>query len=494
MSITAALTSHAARLGDRAAVIFEGERMSWRALDSALHRIAGHLARSAAGRPIALHLDNSPALLLLFLAAARSGHEAVILDPAWPAHTRDAVLMKIPDPLLLTSDPGLASRFQGRCIDTASGFASFAAEFKACGPDDRVREPPPSNAFYVGFTSGSTGRPKGYRRTHASWLAGYAAEESEFGITETDIALVPGPMAHSLAPYAIVRGLNSGATVLFCRRFSPKSIWALIRRQRVSIVYGVPTQLRLLLDAAERAASGPAASVRLILSTGSKWPAEDSERLAHAFPSAEFCEFYGTSELGYLTLAKSSEALPPASVGRPFPGVQLSIRDEASAVLGPMRTGRVFVESPLVFTSYAYGAEGTEIRAGQAVSAGDIGYLGEDGLLYLTGRADRMVISAGKNIHPEEVEAALQAHPALCHVAVLEVPDALRGERIIAMVHAQAPTSRAELIRHAASLLSPHKVPRQYVLVSDWPVTQGGKPDFAALRRLLDTGAWEELR
>ncbi|MBA2673897.1 AMP-binding protein [Ramlibacter sp.] len=493
MSITAALTRHAQLSAQCVAIVFEGQEMSWGALDEAVHRLAAHLAAAANGRPVALHLDNSPALLLLFLAAARSGSEALLLDPAWPAPMLDVVLAKLPDPLLLTSDGDLARRAGGSRVDASLPFAAVADALGAPAAYRRVEEPAPERAFYVGFTSGSTGLPKGYRRSHASWTRGFAGDAAEFGIGSEDVILVPGPMAHSLAPYAIVRGLNAGAKVLFARRFVPASIWRLMARERATVLYCVPTQLKMLLDYTEDHPTDAPDSVRLVLSTGSKWPPGDAGRLKRGFPQAEFCEFYGTSELGYLTLAKVSENIPALSVGRPFPGVCITVRDGKGEVLAPLQHGLVYAESPLMFMSYAYGAEGAEVRAGSAVSVGDVGYFDEDGLLYLAGRANRMVISGGRNIHPEEVEEALQAHPAVLRAAVLGVADALRGERLVALVQVRAGTSRADVIRHGLSRLPAYKVPRQYVLVRDWPATQAGKPDFAALQRLLAAGPHEEL-
>lgn len=486
MSITAALTQHAQQQGKGTAIVFGEQRLSWQRLDEHVHRLAAHLAAIANGQPVVLHLQNSPALLLLFLATARAGLEAHLFDVTWPGATLQALLGCLADPLVMTHDEELASRYRGVHIDPSTGFDAVADQCGAPSVFGKVAEPVPAQPFYVGFTSGSTGLPKGYRRSHASWLDGFDGEVAEFGLNAGDVALVPGPMAHSLAPYAITRALNAGAKVIFGNQFTPRALSQLIEREQVSILYCVPTQLMLILSSLGKYSQSCLRSVRLILCTGSKWPAEETRRLKQTFPAAEFCEFYGASELGYLTLAKLSENIPANSVGRPFPGVQIMIFDQDGRELGPNERGLVYVKSPLVFMSYSYTAEGRERRIGDAVSVGDVGYIGDDGLLYLVGRADRMIISAGKNIHPEEIEDVLVRHPSISRAAVLATPDALRGERFFAVLKLKeaGTASGPQIMAFAREMLPLHKVPRRYVLLDDWPTTPAGKTDFAKLASL----------
>jgi long-chain acyl-CoA synthetase len=232
-----------------------------------------------------------------------------------------------------------------------------------------------------------------------------------------------------------------------------------------------------------------------VLSSGAKWFADALPDLRRLFPASRFAEFYGASELSFVTVAKDDEAVPPDSVGRAFPGVSVSIRDRAGRRLPPGRVGRVFVESPLLFSGYAVGGEDDLYRAGNAISVGDRGRLDADGFLYLVGREKRMIVTSGKNIFPEEIERVLESHPAVAAAAVLGMPDAKRGERLVAILSLRPCTraSPATLIAHLRRVLALYKVPRVYATVSAWPRTASGKSDFAALHLLWNTPACERL-
>jgi long-chain acyl-CoA synthetase len=502
MSVTAPLREHARRDPQGTAIAFEGDRISWLALDEAVDRLAARLRGLVPeDRGIALALPNCPALAVLFLAAARAGREAQVLDPAWPAEMTRTVLDALAPALLASAAP--AAGHAHLPVDPGAPFREAVADaadaLGAPGGQGRVPEPEPSLPFYVGFTSGSTGVPKGYRRSHLSWIDSFRGDGIEFGIGPEDTILAPGTLTHSLFLYALLRGLHAGAAVVLCRGFRPGSLARLIRAEGVTVVYAVPTQLSMLMDAAEAArapASGeaPLGGVRLVLSSGAKWQEHEGPRLRRLFPRAAFAEFYGCSELSYVAVAKDSEAPPPGSVGRAFPGVEITIRDARGRRLPPGRTGLVFVRSPLRFMGYACGGDGL-IEAGDALSVGDLGFLDGRGFLHLVGRASRMIVSSGRNIHPEEVEAALRSHPAVEAAAVLGVPDDRRGERAVALLKRREgrPVGRAGLVAHARALLPLYKVPRVYAEVAQWPLTPSGKTDFQALRRLWDAGECEAM-
>jgi len=493
-AVTAMLALHTARTPARAALIIGNDRVRWRALSGEVERIAAHIAgRTPEGAGVALHLPNGPALALLFLAVARAGREAQVLDPAWPAVLTRKTLAALRPAMLVTTEARLAARRNAVLVPDRLPFARVAAALGA--PAGYEAAPPPRGdlPFYVGFTSGSTGTPKGYRRDHRSWVESFRGDAVEFGIGPRDVVLAPGALTHSLFLYALVHALHAGATAVLARRFRPTAIPALVRRHGASVLYGVPTQLRLILDAAAR--ERPLKTVRWVLSSGAKWFADALPGLRRLFPAARFAEFYGASELSFVTVAKDGEPVPPGSVGRAFSGVKLSIRDRAGRQLPRGRAGRVFVESPLVFMGYAVGGEDDLYRAGDALSVGDRGFLDTHGFLYLVGREKRMIVTSGKNVFPEEIERALETHPAIAAAAVLGLPDARRGERLLALVSLRrtARVRRAQLVAHLRRTLPLSKVPRAYAVVAPWPRTSSGKSDFAALARAWAAGKCEPL-
>jgi long-chain acyl-CoA synthetase len=492
MNVTAALTEHARAAPHRLALIIEDETLTYAQLEECVSRLAAALCQEPVGG-IALHLPNGLPLALLSLAAARAGREAQILDPEWPATMTQRVVTSLRPARVFTASPSVMGD-QAVLIDRSASTQTLSTSLAPPCPG-AVPKTDPGTAFYVGFTSGSTGEPKGYRRSHRSWLESFKGDALEFGLGPTDVVLAPGTLTHSLFLYAFMNGLHAGATVILSHRFKPTQVLHLIAQHRATVLYGVPTQLTLVIEAAEAGQHESLSSLRWILSSGAKWVSEALPRLKALAPNARFAEFYGASELSFVTVAKDNEPVPTTSVGRAFPGVTITIRDEAGRVLPMSQPGRVFVESPLVFMNYAYGGSGGCWRAGAAVSVGDVGFLDADGFLHLVGRANRMIISSGKNVYPEEIERVFERHPGIAAVAVLSMPDARRGERIVAMVALRNQTvSRSALIAHGRQALPLFKVPRRYGIVTDWPLTRSGKTDLKALREAWRQGRYKALR
>jgi len=481
MTIGSSLARFAEDKPDALAIVCDDETVAWRQLWRAVQANAEDLeARCPASRSVALILRNSPSMLTHFLACALTGREAAVIDPAWP-HVRIADALEALKPALVYREsdceiPGSIT------VNTRAYLSSTKDNFlaKRIGPD---------GSFYVGFTSGSTGKPKGYRRSHRSWLESFEGDRAEFGVTQDDVILAPGSMTHSLFLYAAVHGLHIGATILISRSFHPGRALRMAMKHRATVAYGAPTQLRMLIDAQTE----PLLTLRWVLSSGAKWFAAASDDLARLAPNARFAEFYGASELSFVAVRKSGEACPETSVGRAFANVTISVRNDEGDLLTPGKVGRVYARSPYLFMGYATGDESIT-RHEDEMSVGDMGFLDSSGFLHLVGRADRMIVTSGKNVYAEEIEWALEQSPQVRAAAVFGVPDPLRGQKIIAFVlheenHALL---RADIARSLRGLLPlafiPHVVARPF----EWRWTSSGKTDFKAMRALWDEGAWEE--
>ena len=233
-------------------------------------------------------------------------------------------------------------------------------------------------------------------------------------------------------------------------------------------------------------------SVRIVLSSGTKLPANLKQKLQAFFPNAELCEFYGTSEQSFITMARDNQT-PTGSVGRPFPGVHLRILDPQGRSLPAGQTGRIVVESKLVFQDYEGGAHPMFERIGKGLFVGDLGYVDGQGFLFLTGRADRMLVSSGKNTYPEEIETVLSTHGNIHSVAVLGLPDERRGQRLVAVINARTPVRSRELIAWCRKSLPAYKVPTLYYQLTEWPMTHSHKLDFPTLHQLITTGQLQRL-
>jgi len=268
------------------------------------------------------------------------------------------------------------------------------------------------------------------------------------------------------------------------------------------VLYAVPTQLKLLLATAmkrdrhrDESNLNPLSSVRWVLSSGSRWFLEITSDLQRLFPNAVIGEFYGASELSYVSVAKHGldPNLRRGSVGRAFFGVQIEIIDQ-----------KIWVHSEGLFTRYCVShpadfSERTDEQGRRWLSVGDLGVMDTNGYLFLSGRESRKIIVSGKNLYPEEVEEAIESHPWVQRAAVLSRPDAVRGERLLAMIQPRElidQTSddsllsgerlRQTFIEHLRPLLEDFKIPRDYRLVMNWPTTPTGKTNFAALGEALN--------
>ena len=496
--IPARIRGHARSHPERVALSAEGVDIAWGELAASVERIADYLSAKYPGETMALLLPNSPAFVLFFLAGVRSEKNVQVLDPQWPTKTTSQVIDHLRpgcvisstaggyEPLLHVPDPHRHHRDVLRHL---------------LGDADTPAKAPPANSaptdlekpFYTGFTSGSTGLPKGFARSQRSWLESFRCDAAEFSFSSEDVFVAAGNLVHSLFLYALMRGLHAGSRTVIFRRFRPDRTLDRIQETAATVVYAVPTQYDAMTAVAQ--SKGQRFDcIRLALSSGAKLSQGLKDRLRSVLPGAEIGEFYGTSELSYVTVARDGEA-PPGSVGRPFRGVDIRIRDSAGDELPAGETGRVFVASPLRFIGYASPDDALPDRLGDAICLGDVGYLDPDGFLFLVGRSDRMIVSSGNNIHPEEVESVLAAHPMVVEAAVVGIGDHRRGQRIVAIIgrDPQAAVTRRDLIAWCRARLPIYKVPMDYVELTDWPLTVSDKIDFPRLHALLQAGGLRSL-
>ncbi|WP_417687209.1 AMP-binding protein [Roseibium sp.] len=426
------------------------------------------------GARVALCLRDPASLLIAFFAVARRGAIALVYDPDWPQMRRDAIDRQVAPDIVL-DDLALS----GLCAE--GGAARLLA-----GVEDRV--PEAADPFYAGFTSGSTGEPKAYLRSHGSWLESFLVSQREFPIGPADTVIIPGNLVHSLHLYGAVHGLVVGAGVVLAERFNPKNLARHIAGSGSAVLYATPTQMRLM--AAEILKCSPAENVRLVLASGAKWREDDRKAMSVPFPAARLVEFYGASEMSFITVSTPEDDAPDGSVGRAALGVSICIRDEQGRTCAPGDTGVIWVSSAMLFSGYVCGGGSEVVREGAWLTVGDCGYLDEDGFLFLSGRQKRMIVTSGINIFPEEVEAALLEHPQVRAAAVLPLADPLRGKVMVAVMQTDvdADLSDRDLRRHCAVRLGRGRTPRRYIMVTTLPLTPGGKIDLQTLQQRLDTG------
>ena len=414
-----------------------------------------------AGDRVGIEIENSLNFVVWFLAIAQTGRIAMVLDTDWTPDVRKSVLERSPAEVIVdgTTDP-LQGLSENPHVDSVSSYADF----------------------YIGFTSGTTGLPKGFRRSHRSWVLSFLADEKEFHVRPDHRILAPGSMVHSLFLYAVIHGLFVGATVDVLTHFSPRTMLDVLRERQISHLYVVPAMLSNL-DRHEDFARVP--TLRAILSGGAKLTPEVRTTINKKLPLVDVVEFFGASETSYIAIARTAEGAPAKSIGRPFHGVSISIRRDDGTETNVNEEGRLFVKSDLIFSGYEGGDNGKLLRDGEWISVRDRVYRDEKGFLYLVGRENRMIVSSGRNIYPEQIELALQRHETIAACAVLGLDDSYREQELVAVLEFKSraiPTAR-DLRGFLKEQLPSFQIPHRFFLVSELPRTTSGKIRISTLER-----------
>lgn len=323
------------------------------------------------------------------------------------------------------------------------------------------------------FTSGTTGRPKGCVRTEPRDAARLAELRASYALATDDVHLITCPLAHS-APGSFLRACRGvGARTVIQSAFRPRAFLDAIAAHRATVFFLVPTQWqRLLALPDEQRARADLSSVRAAIVAGAPITPDAKARIIDWLGPGKLFEFYGSSETGTVTVAGPDDHLAhPGSVGRPPPGVTVTLRD-----------GEVFVDSPALMDGYLRDDGAVDARPG-AISVGDLATVDAGGWLTLVDRKHDTIISGGLNVYPAEVERALAEHPDVAGAVAFGVPDADLGQRVAAVVAARpgARLDPAALLAFLRARLAGYKLPRALAVcaLDDLPIGSSGK----ALRR-----------
>ncbi|MCC6553380.1 MAG: AMP-binding protein [Polyangiaceae bacterium] len=356
--------------------------------------------------------------------------------------------------------------------------------------------PPRADRTSVIYTSGTTGRPKGVRRAPASPEQQSAARQlfaQTWGFHPEMRAAITGPMYHTAPNVYALSAVGLGATTVLQPRFDAEGLLALIEEHAITHIHMVPTMfVRLLKLPAEVRRRHDLSSLKWIVHAAAPCPPDVKQAMIEWWGPI-IHEYYGGTESSLVTFARAEEWLTHrGTVGRPTPTAVVRIYDDEGNVLPPRKVGTIYMRQSAVtdFTYHGMDARRREVERDGLITCGDVGYLDEEGYLYLSDRKIDMVISGGVNIYPAEVEAVLITLPGVHDCAVFGIPDPEYGERLAAFVQ---PMPGAELTAkmvedHIRGHLSDFKVPRLIELRSDLPREDSGK----IFKRRLREPFWKD--
>jgi long-chain acyl-CoA synthetase len=338
------------------------------------------------------------------------------------------------------------------------------------------------------YTGGTTGRAKGVMLSHSNLNFTGSAAQSSAHVPGVNRGLTSLPLSHSYGLLVTIAGMHSPerAVGVLMRWFDPTAFLELLAEHRIQVTAVVPSMLQILLS--QPLEHYDLSSLRFVTSGGSPLSTALAEEFVRRVPSVSIRQGYGLTETAALISSNPVGREKPGSVGVPVPGTEVRVVAEDNEQLAPGQVGEIVVRSPGVMRGYWRSPETTaEALDDGWLRTGDLGYVDDEGYLFIVDRKKDLIIRGGFNVYPRDVEDALVEHPAVRVAGVVGRPDDVHGEEVVAFVslHPDAEASPSELVAWAKQRIGGYKYPRDIQIVDAVPLTNVGKVDRKALRSLL---------
>lgn len=332
-------------------------------------------------------------------------------------------------------------------------------------------------------SGGSTGRPKLILSAIRGVSAKGIPDKVAWHLRPDTIALLPAPLYHNAGFSMMMGSMHVGAHLVVLPKFDPETVLAEVERWRANWLYLVPTMMNRIWHLPEPTkARYDLSSLQTMWHLAAPCPPWLKEAFIHWLGPDVVMELYGGTEAVATTVISGREWLAHRnSVGKAHTGEFRAFDDDLNP-LPPGKIGEIFMRRVSGPATYRYVGATTRVLPGGWESLGDIGWLDDEGYLYLVDRRTDMILVGGSNVYPAEVEAALEQHPAVESVAVIGIPDDDLGNRVHAIIKPRAPVDVAELQRHVADRLVRYKQPRSYEFVEENLRDDAGKVRRSALR------------
>ena len=484
------LRDTAARWPEREAVVCDEVRLTY---DQYLRAVAAFAVElrdlGACGGRVALVMANSADICIATFAAHAAGAQVVPLNPLYTARELGAILEDAA-PRVIVYDEALAATVEpliesaGAAATVRVGGSTGRRLHEARGPATLPEPlPQPAELATLQYTGGTTGRSKGVDLTHRTIATNVAQREAILPTgRDGERILCVMPLFHIYAvAMCLHNAANCGGTLVILPKFSPEALFAILPRERITILAGSPTVFTALVKH-EQFSAQHFQGLRMSYSGSAPLPEALLKRW-EAASGAPALEGYGQSESGpVLSFNPLAGVRKPQSVGVPLPGTAIEIVDavDGETRLPAGQIGEIRARGPQVMQGYRNRPEETAqaLRHGWLYT-GDLGEFDADGYLYIRDRKKDMVLVSGFNVYPREVEEILCQHPGVLEAAVIGVPDEYRGGLVKAFVvpRTDAPLDERTLDAYCRANLAAYKVPRQYVFLDRLPKTAVGKTD-----------------
>lgn len=490
---------------DHEALVFHDQRIPYATLNYWVNRFANGLKKLglAPGERVLIALENCPEFVVSFYSVMSARGVAVPIDPLYTIH-EVAVIARDASPALVICNSANISIFTelARKLPIPRGFIvtdaaktipnaySYEELLVSSPADDPARPRERDDVAEILYTPGNTGKPKGVMLTYGNLYSNAFTFARLCGFTPQDRTLLVAPAYHSAAQTCVLHAsLVAGATVVIHEKWpGARAVLQTIQDEKITFFFGPPTMYVLLLEEPQ-AENFDLSSWKIAFCGGAHLPVQ----VFHAFEKKfglQITEGYGLTETSPVVCCNPVVGVKkPGSVGPPIPGVEVKIVDYEDQPLPAGQVGEIVVRGPNVMKGYFNQEEETQkvLRNGW-LHTGDLGYMDEDGYVFIVGRKKNVIIRGGLNIDPREVEEVLYQHPQVFDAVVVGVPDPVMGEEVTALVmpRGHERLDPAELQAFCAQRLAPYKVPRKIQCIEGLPKTTSGKLLRKEVKRMLE--------
>jgi long-chain acyl-CoA synthetase len=489
MTLGEMLQSTAAKYPHKPALIAGGETMSYQSLEESVSRLARWLVHQGLrpGDRIAIHRPNSIAAVQLYFAAFQAGLIAVPVNLRLkPAEI--VYILEHSQASICFSEPGLA-----HLAKEATEACPLPPRVLTELPDEECSATLPEveagAPAAIMYTSGTTARPKGVTQTHRSLFEGTRLMMREGFVHNDDIAVTVTPMMHASGLYGVLLpSVMIGATIVLLPAFDAAAVLDAIERFRCTYVISLPALLQFVCEEQARRPRD-VSSVRIAGAGGDTVPVALQNRFQSLFGIPLF-ECYGMTESLPITVNPRT-AIRQGSTGRASEGVEVRLVDLSGREVPIGEIGEVVVRSPANCLGYWGDPEATaNLFSDGWLHTGDLASRDAEGYYWFQGRIKQIIIRAGSNISPQEVEEALYRHPAVLEAGVVGQRDPVLGERVVAfaVLRGGAAATEEELRLFARERLADYKVPERILFFDALPKGLTGKVDRRALKEMLLDG------
>jgi acyl-CoA synthetase (AMP-forming)/AMP-acid ligase II len=512
LNTTEFLTITNAIVPDRTAIVFEGKRFSFSDLNERSNRLANALAGRGIGKGdrIAILQVNCNEYVEAYYATAKLGAIFVPLNFRAKQNELTHMLKHSETQVLL-----LGARYADMVKDMSKelpnikhyicieggveGMLDYEELLSNASPDDVFTDIADDDVTILMYTAGTTGLPKGVPLPHNSFSVYMLENVNPVDPDVDETNLLTMPLYHVAGIQAMLAATYGGRCIAIMRQFDTDEWLDMAQQEKANRAMLVPTMLKRIVDHADFG-KYDLSSLRVITYGAAPMPLEVIKKAIVLFPGVSFINAFGQTET-----ASTITALGPedhkiegteeekdkklkrltSSIGRPMPDVEIKIVGEDGSEMPRGEPGEIVAKGPRVMSGYWKDAEKTAktLTPDGWLRTGDMGYMDEDGYIFLAGRGDDLIIRAGENISPEEVENAIYTHPAVDEVAVIGVPDPEWGQEVKAVVVLKKgmTATEEEISEHCRKELASFKRPRYVEFIDELPRTSTGK----ILKRVL---------